>query len=69
MSLANPVALAWGLLLIPVVIFYILKIRLRRVPVKDRNRTADMARGGRAPKRSRPAKATVPALSCGYRAP
>ena len=33
MSLANPVALAWGLLLVPVVIFYILKIRLRRAPV------------------------------------
>src|SRR5438309_4047367 len=33
MSLANPLALAWGLLLVPVVIFYILKIRLKRVPV------------------------------------
>src|SRR5947209_18606916 len=33
MSLANPLALAWGLLLIPIVIFYILKIRLKRVPV------------------------------------
>src|SRR5215468_10852305 len=33
MSLANPVALVWGLLLVPVVIFYILKIRLKRVPV------------------------------------
>src|SRR5207245_2581025 len=33
MSLANPLALAWAALLIPVVVFYILKIRLRRVPV------------------------------------
>jgi hypothetical protein len=33
MSLANPTALAWLLLAVPVVIFYVLKIRLRRVPV------------------------------------
>src|SRR2546421_2061173 len=33
MSLANPFALAWGMLFIPVVVFYILKIRLKRVPV------------------------------------
>src|SRR5580692_8867278 len=33
MSFANPAALAWALLLVPVVIFYILKIRLKRVPV------------------------------------
>ncbi len=33
MSLSNPIALLWGLLLIPIVIFYILKIRLKRVPV------------------------------------
>jgi hypothetical protein len=33
MSLANPAALAWLLLAVPVVIFYILKIRLKRVPV------------------------------------
>ena len=33
MSFANPAALAWGLLVVPVVIFYILKIRLKRVPV------------------------------------
>jgi hypothetical protein len=33
MNLANPAALAWGLLAVPVVIFYILKIRLKRVPV------------------------------------
>src|SRR5437588_10580742 len=33
MNLANPLALAWGLLVIPIVIFYILKIRLKRVPV------------------------------------
>src|SRR3954470_12952964 len=33
MSLANPMALLWGLLLIPIVVFYILKIRLKRVPV------------------------------------
>src|SRR5215475_6467665 len=33
MSLANPTALLWLLLAIPVVVFYILKIRLRRVPV------------------------------------
>src|ERR1700734_3203987 len=33
MSLGNPTALFWLLLAIPVVIFYILKIRLKRVPV------------------------------------
>lgn len=33
MSLANPIALLWVALAIPIVIFYILKIRLRRVPV------------------------------------
>ena len=33
MNLANPLALLWGLLLVPIVIFYILKIRLKRVPV------------------------------------
>src|SRR6478672_11853057 len=33
MNLANPLALVWAGLLIPVVVFYILKIRLRRVPV------------------------------------
>ena len=33
MSLASPLALLWLAALIPVVIFYILKIRLRRVPV------------------------------------
>jgi hypothetical protein len=33
MEFANPTALFWGLLAIPIVIFYILKIRLRRVPV------------------------------------
>src|SRR5689334_24097355 len=33
MNLANPTALYWLLLVIPVVIFYILKIRLKRVPV------------------------------------
>ncbi|HSQ58091.1 MAG TPA: VWA domain-containing protein, partial [Gemmata sp.] len=33
MSLANPTALFWLLLAIPVVVFYILKIRLRRIPV------------------------------------
>lgn len=33
MSLAHPSALAWLALAIPIVIFYILKIRLRRVPV------------------------------------
>jgi len=33
MSLANPLALLWGLLIVPIVIFYILKIRLKRVPV------------------------------------
>ncbi|OWK36952.1 vWA domain-containing protein [Fimbriiglobus ruber] len=33
MSLANPSALLWLLLVIPVVVFYILKIRLKRVPV------------------------------------
>lgn len=33
MSLANPIALFWAALLVPIVIFYILKIRLKRVPV------------------------------------
>jgi hypothetical protein len=33
MSLANPIALMWALLAIPIVVFYILKIRLKRVPV------------------------------------
>ena len=33
MNLANPTALLWGMLAIPIVIFYILKLRLRRVPV------------------------------------
>ncbi|WP_425618767.1 VWA domain-containing protein [Anatilimnocola sp. NA78] len=33
MSLAAPWALAWALLTIPIVVFYILKIRLKQVPV------------------------------------
>ncbi len=33
MSLASPLALLWLAALIPVVVFYVLKIRLRRVPV------------------------------------
>lgn len=33
MSLAAPLALAWALLTIPIVIFYVLKIRLKQVPV------------------------------------
>jgi len=33
MNPANPMALLWGLLIVPIVIFYILKIRLKRVPV------------------------------------
>src|SRR5262245_60437571 len=33
MSLANPSALLWAALAVPIIIFYILKIRLRRVPV------------------------------------
>lgn len=33
MNLASPLALAWLALALPIVIFYILKIRLRRVPV------------------------------------
>jgi hypothetical protein len=33
MSFASPFALAWATLTIPLVIFYILKIRMRRVPV------------------------------------
>src|SRR5262249_13552038 len=33
MNLANPMALCWFALAIPIVVFYILKIRLRRVPV------------------------------------
>lgn len=33
MNLANPAALLWAALAVPIVIFYILKIRLRRAPV------------------------------------
>ena len=33
MSLAVPIALAWAALAVPIVVFYILKIRLRQVPV------------------------------------
>src|SRR5438445_4284086 len=33
MNLANPAALLWAALIVPIVIFYILKIRLRRIPV------------------------------------
>src|SRR3954470_13904589 len=33
MNLAYPNMLMWALLAVPVVIFYILKIRLRRIPV------------------------------------
>jgi hypothetical protein len=33
MNLANPAALIWAALAVPIVIFYILKIRLRRAPV------------------------------------
>src|ERR1051325_3209119 len=33
MSLLYPIALVWAGLAVPIVIFYILKIRLRRVPV------------------------------------
>lgn len=33
MSFANPTALIWAALAVPIVIFYILKVRLRRVPV------------------------------------
>src|SRR6185295_13913901 len=33
MSFATPFALAWAALTVPIVVFYILKIRLRRVPV------------------------------------
>ncbi len=33
MSLVHPVAMLWAALAIPIVIFYILKIRMRRVPV------------------------------------
>ena len=33
MSFVAPLALAWAALAIPIVIFYILKIRLRQVPV------------------------------------
>ena len=33
MSFATPIALAWFALAIPIVVFYVLKIRLRRVPV------------------------------------
>lgn len=37
MSFANPAALLWAALAIPIVIFYILKIRLRRVPVSNQS--------------------------------
>src|SRR5262249_16630187 len=33
MNLAHPAALFWAVLAVPIVIFYILKIRLRRVPI------------------------------------
>jgi hypothetical protein len=33
MSIANPTALFWAVLAVPIIIFYILKIRLRRIPV------------------------------------
>jgi hypothetical protein len=33
MNLANPMALMWAALAAPIIVFYILKIRLRRVPV------------------------------------
>ena len=33
MSLANPAALLWAGLALPVIVFYILKIRLRRISV------------------------------------
>src|SRR2546427_5436112 len=33
MTLPNPAALLWAALIVPIVIFYILKIRLRRIPV------------------------------------
>jgi len=33
MSFSNPAAFLWALLAVPVVIFYILKIRMRRIPV------------------------------------
>src|SRR6478735_7676421 len=33
MNLAFPIALAWAALAVPIVIFYILKVRLRRIPV------------------------------------
>ena len=33
MNLASPIALAWTALVVPIVIFYVLKVRLRRIPV------------------------------------
>ena len=33
MSFLTPVALLWSLLAIPIIVFYILKVTLRRVPV------------------------------------
>lgn len=33
MNLAAPIALAWAALAVPIIVFYILKVRLRRVPV------------------------------------
>src|SRR5437879_6784073 len=33
MFLTNPTALLWAAIAVPIVVFYILKIRLRRVPV------------------------------------
>lgn len=35
MNLASPAAMLWGLLAVPIIVFYILKIRLRRVPVSS----------------------------------
>ncbi len=37
MSLAVPIALVWAALAVPIVFFYILKIRLRQVPVTTTN--------------------------------
>ena len=33
MNLLHPIALLWASLAVPIVVFYILKIRMRRVPV------------------------------------
>ena len=47
-DVTNPAALAWAALAIPVVIFYVLKIRLRRVRYPDNFRAPDRERSLRS---------------------